>query len=160
MGQVNPDDLRRLQSGWSGSTSASAKSYRLTLMEVIIAKSRTALGHQPLDDRALTAVALTYLELLDGIPDDSLNECYRVAMREKTDTYPLSVVEMSNAWQQVCEERIRERRLRQAEYLALPRPYQQEYSFAEWKAMREKRQKLDVDALADELRGQVEGGEA
>lgn len=69
------------------------------LLEQIVTKAAIVNGQPQPDDLLLTVTVLTWHEVLEDVPDDTLLDVYKMAIKAKRDTYPLKVLDLKLAWE-------------------------------------------------------------
>lgn len=85
------------------SSPALADEYFVKVIELIF-KVRRVTGQPPLENQELHLTAMAWTEIIQPlIPLNRLDECYMRAIRTRTTTYPFSVSELCQVWQQIRE---------------------------------------------------------
>src|ERR1051325_9141105 len=108
MDQINNyRDAKRLQSVTSASTakiSNISTAYRQTIGKLLL-KVRHAFSLPSPEVEELAVTVETWCEVLsDTIPIERLQECYLYAMKHRTSTFPLVVVEVREAYRAIRAE--------------------------------------------------------
>jgi hypothetical protein len=71
-------------------------------ISAIIERARMACGQSVLVDAALVKTTEVWLEILDNVPADRLDDCYIYVMRERQIRTAVQPIELLHAWRQIA----------------------------------------------------------
>jgi hypothetical protein len=77
-------------------------------VQAVLIKSR--IGRPQLGDKERDFTTGTWMEILYGvIPENRLNDCYLLASRNKTDSFPIQPNDLCAAWNEIRESEMHKR---------------------------------------------------